>query len=117
MNFYDVTDVNRAKLQQGDVVWPVTFGGFKLRDLVATQTEDQSAGHKDFDIELSVSCITSVGIVLNQACDLTGVPGREKPIVVLACFLGKSEFEKFPLNLVTWLTRSRRFQIQVRHPI
>ena len=90
MNFYDVTDVNRAKLQQGDVVWPVTFGGFKLRDLVATQTEDQSAGHKDFDIELSVSCITSVGIALTRLVTLLEFQVEKSRLYCARASLGRA---------------------------
>lgn len=91
MNFYEtLLEESEGRLQQGDILHPVPFVGFSLKEAVIlapdkdqpsiidlTQNTDLQDG-----AQLLAGISTSVGVVLNQSCDLSDHPGRGKPILV-----------------------------------
>lgn len=92
MNFYMVPTRSgeELELRQGDILEPVPFFAFSIKEAdvlppgadAPNRVNLAAAENLQPGTILLASVQTSIGIVLNQSCDLTGQPGREKPILV-----------------------------------
>ncbi len=77
-------------LKQGDILWPIAFFRSSISESQILIEGALSPQKKDITTIRSISSQAkilanlemSIGIVLNQSCDLTGKPGREKPILI-----------------------------------
>jgi len=92
MDFYEMPSLveGERKLKQGDILASVPFPAFSVMEaLVLIPNADAPekidlTGNPNLPAktQLLASFATSIGIVLNQSCDLTGLPKREKPILI-----------------------------------
>lgn len=115
MNFYLAADQTEKEpgLRQGDIIGPVPFLAFSLNRaavLWPDQNQPSSVDLTQGDTvsgtgHILASVEFSLAVILNQSCDLSGEPGREKPILAaraLPCEKRLKGFDpKAPLKRMT----------------
>ncbi len=105
MDFYEepATLEGEGPLRQGDLLSPVPFVIFSaVEAFVLRPTEDvpirmDLTGGLDLpaQTQLLTSVVMGTGIVLNQSCDLTGQPGRERPILLARVVAASQRIKDF----------------------
>ena len=106
MNFYVVPDkIGRVIVpRQGDIINPVPFAGFSITqaDMVLPGTKSASTFDLTSETVVPGSRILaiaeqSIGMILNQDCDITGQPGKERPILVSRVSPCRIKLKKFDI--------------------
>ncbi len=91
MEFYEASSLEEEKkLQQGDVLFSVPFLVVSVTEAAILAPDAETPATVDLtrsadlgeESQVLARVSMSNGIVLNQSCDLSGQPGRDRPILV-----------------------------------